>query len=256
MKANEDFKVVNQDSRISKYLQGLMTAEEELSFLDEIKQDSELRSKAIVAARMVSSMRQIGAEKDKALIAAIKELPGEKFITAKIASVTTSEESRSRARVLFIPRKTFVSLSAAAAVLLCVWGGYRMYDNHQMAKLGTEYLSCFDASDYVRGDKSTDSGVQLKIASLCKSIKSGTDIESVIEELKRMWSLSLKDEYNEFTEFSSQIGWALANAYVINNDKDEALQVLDMIITNEDSTPILVDKATELKKKIETRKLF
>ena len=125
-----------------------------------------------------------------------------------------------------------------------------------MAKLGTEYLSCFDASDYVRGDKSTDSGVQLKIASLCKSIKSGTDIESAIEELKRMWSLSLKDEYNEFTEFSSQIGWALANAYVINNDKDEALQVLDMIITNEDSTPILVDKATELKKKIETRKLF
>lgn len=48
----------------------------------------------------------------------------------------------------------------------------------------------------------------------------------------------------------------LANSYVIKNDKDKALKVLDVIIGDEDSTPALVDKAIELKKMIESRKLF
>lgn len=253
MKINENIKAIAGDARISKYLKGQMSQEEELTFLAELKQDAELRSKAITLARMVKSMRKVGSAKDEALMETIAGLEDERSIKTRLSEITSTNIPENKARILFMPRRTFVSMSAAASLLLCVWGGYRMYDNHQMAVLGTEYLAYFPATDYVRG---TIDDVQSKIAGLYKSVESGTNIGTAIEELEVMWIDSQKDEYNECTEYSSQIGWLLANAYVINNDKDKALQVLDAIIAGEDSTPVLVNKARELKKKIEGRKLF
>ncbi len=253
MDVNENMKAVNQDARISKYMKGFMTQEEEQAFLADLKQDAELRSKAITLARMVRSMRKVGSEKDKALMVEIEELEGEQSIKTRLSSIIGMNATHGKTRKLFMSRKAVVSLSAAASILLCLWGSYRIYDNRQMAMLGTEYLACFPATDYVRG---MDDGVQSKIAALYKSVESGKNIDATIEELEPMWRNSRKEEYNEYTEHSPQIGWMLANSYVIKNDKDKALKVLDVIIGDEDSTPALVDKAIELKKMIESRKLF
>lgn len=253
MNANENIKAADQDAHISKYLKGLMKQEEEQAFLEELKRDAELRCRAIIQARMVKSMRKVGSEKDKALISAIEALEDEQSIRASLSAITGDSRGQDKARVLFMPRKAFVALSAAAAILLCVWGGYRIYDNRQMAMLGIEYLAYFPAADYARG---TDDVVQSKVAALYQSVQSGDDIDAYIEKLEPMWRDSQKGEYNEYTEYSSQIGWLLANAYVIRNDKDKALAVLDVIIANEDSAPVLVNKANELRNKIKDRKLF
>lgn len=214
MDINEDISAINQEARITKYLKGLMTKEEELAFLSELKQDAELRSMAITQARMVRSMRTVGSENDKVLMAAIMELEGEESIKKSISSITGIDDRiQNNHRIFFLTRKTFVSFSVAASILLCFWGGYKVYDNHQMAVLGSEYLAYFPVTVLDRGTAYT---VHSKIDSLYHSVESCENIEMAIEELEPMWSESQREGYNDYTVYSSQIGWLLANAYVIN----------------------------------------
>lgn len=254
MNLEQDTKAIEQDQRITAYLKGQMSKEEESQFLQELERDATLRSQAVSMARMANAMRIVGAEKDTALVAEINALGSEEQVKAMLSSLNLGNKvvaSRS-----FALRKTILSLSAAACILCCIWGGYRLYDNHQMAVLGTEYLACFPSSTYSRGESSGVDDVRSRLASLYQSIETKHNMEAAIKELDNMWRQSLKDEYNDYTEYSSQIGWILANAYIIQNDKAQAVQVLDAIIGNRDSTPALVEKAVELKKEVESKTLF
>ena len=210
-----------------------------------------------MTARIVKAMQSVGAGRDQKLIASIKDLPSADDVKAGLSSVINETETKPNPpRILFMPRKTFVSISIAASVLACVWGGLSIYDSHRMNLLGAEYLACFPVSEYSRGSGDTADRVQTEIARLYKLVETGNNIDGALKELDRMWPQSLKSEYNEYTDYSSQIGWILANAYVRLNEKDKAIQTLELIINNPDNSPVLINKATELKNKIENRKMF
>lgn len=254
MNLEQDTKAIEQGQRITAYLKGQMSKEEESQFLQELERDVTLRSQAVSMARMANAMRIVGAEKDTALMAEINALGSEEQVKAMLSSFDFG--NKGAARRSFALRKTILSISAAACVLCCIWGAYRLYDNHQMAVLGTEYLPCFPSSTYSRGESNGVDDVQSRLDSLYQSVEKKDNVESAIKELEKMWRQSLKDEYNDYTEYSSQIGWILANAYIIQNEKTQAVQVLDAIIGNRDSTPALEEKAVELKKKVESKTLF
>ena len=50
------------DDRISRYMQGMMEPEEEMSFIEELKNNEELRDQAIAQARLVKGMKQVDEE--------------------------------------------------------------------------------------------------------------------------------------------------------------------------------------------------
>ena len=54
-----------EDERIVNYLKGRMTAEEENAFIEELKTNSELKSKAVAMARMVKGMKEVGKKMDE-----------------------------------------------------------------------------------------------------------------------------------------------------------------------------------------------
>lgn len=244
---------IEQDARITKYLKGQMSSDEEQVFSAGLKQDSELRAKAVVIARMIKAMKEVGAEKDKEIMAAFKRINDSREVRQKIMAVVNGEKLSATARILFLPRKTFVSISVAASIILCVWGGWRMYDNYQMNALGEEYLAYFPMPKYTRGENDSATA---QIAKLYKDIEDNEDISVTIKQLEKIWILSTQDEYNEYTEYAPHIGWLLANAYIRNNDKDKAIQTLNAIIQNVDNNSAIANKAIELKKKIENRKIF
>lgn len=67
---SEEYKIVTDkelqdDERISAYLRGRMTAEEENAFMEELKSDDELRSQAISIAHLAKAMKEIGEENDE-----------------------------------------------------------------------------------------------------------------------------------------------------------------------------------------------
>lgn len=61
--------LIQDDERISLYLQGRMTATEEASFMEELKANEELRQRAIAQARLIKGMKQA----DEELVDAIKQ---------------------------------------------------------------------------------------------------------------------------------------------------------------------------------------
>ena len=254
MNLDQERIAIEQEQRIVAYLKGQMSKDEEQLFLLELERDTELRSKALSIARMAKAMRMVGSEKDKALMDEIKLLGSEANVKSKLSSLDYRYKKDARSSLIL--RKTVISVSTAACILFCTWGAYRLYDNHQMAVLGTEYLACFPATTYSRGENCGVDAVQSRLVSLYQSVETKHNMDTTIKVLDNMWRQSLKNEYNEYTEYSFQIGWILANAYIIQNDKAQALQVLDAIIGNQDSTPALVEKAIELKKKVESKQWF
>ena len=64
---NIDEQVFTQNERISKYLQGQLTKEEELAFLEDVKKDPDFKARAIAAARLAKGISDVGKEQDKVL---------------------------------------------------------------------------------------------------------------------------------------------------------------------------------------------
>ena len=141
-----------------------------------------------------------------------------------------------------------ISFSAAASILLCVFGGYKYYKNEQVTSLGQEYLAYFPASDFTRGE---GDAVGDRLQTIYANISNKKDLKAAISDLSQMWEASRSDTYNDYTEYMPELGWMLANAYLRDNDKDKALEVLDGLISECPEDTAIGEKARELKQKIE-----
>lgn len=253
MTEQADNTAITQDERIAHYLRGEMSPDEERAFLEELKQHDELRIQAITTARLVKAMRHVGAERDWQVVGSLAQLHTKEELKAKLATITTGQPVATATRHVSLSRKTATVLSAAAATLLLFMGGYRLYDNHQMSRLGATYLACFPASEYDRG---ADADAQATINQLYQAVASQKDLPATIADLEQAWRLARQAEYNDYTEYKPLIGWMLANAYVLHNDKERAVAILDALIQDPDCTAAMVSKAQELKQKIEDQKPF
>lgn len=250
---NEETKLIEQEARIVRYLKGQMTPEEEKLFVTDLESDRTLKSMAVTVARMVKSMKEVGSQRDKNIINEMRNMGNSQNIEELISSFTEQHNADNTKRILFIPRKMFATISVAASILLCVWGGYHMYDNHRMDSLGSEYLAYFPVSEFSRGEADE---VTSEITSLYNAVETGQNMLLTIEHLEKIWQLSLAGEYNEYTEWSPQIGWILANAYVRENDKTKAIATLNFYIESYKMDSVIEIKAIELKNKIENSWLF
>ena len=136
------------DEMLSRYIKGRLSDAEEVEFNRLIVENEELRNKAIATARLVKAMNEVGSEQDNDTIEAIKQSSKEDIKrTATSISGTTIKNPR-----ILTFRKFVVSFSAAASILLCIFGGYKYYKYEQVTSLGSEYLAYFPASEFSRGE--------------------------------------------------------------------------------------------------------
>lgn len=232
------------DEMLSRYLKGQLSEIEEVEFKRLIADEPELRNKAIATARIVKAMNDVGCERDDKTIEEIRQTT-EKEI--KIVASNVSGAEIKQPRILNF-RKFIVSFSAAASILLCVFGGYKYYKYEQVSSLGLEYLAYFPTSEFSRGE---NDGVSDILKELYSDIETKHNIDDAIVRLSDMWAESRSDTFNDYTEYMPEIGWMLANAYLCDNDKSKALNVLDVLIAESPKGTAMGDKARELKQKIE-----
>ncbi len=252
MESNNQMKSnVEQDARINRYLKGQMSPDEEKSFLVELQEDSSLKARAIAIARMIKSMERIGSTNDGKIINSLRSISEEKV--SEVAKRSSMPIKSKASRILFIPKKSLIAFSAAASILICIFGGYRIYDNHQMTTLASEYLAYFPMSEYNRGPENS---VGREIYMLYQHIEERSDLEGTIVYLERIWEESQDLTYNDYTEFSPEIGWLLANAYIMNNEKDKAIKLLTILETESDGGSAMAEKARELCEQVEKKKIF
>ena len=65
---NIDSRLLEEDDRIASYLKGQMSGEEEQAFLQELEENPDLKERAIIMARLVKGLKEVGTAQDKETI--------------------------------------------------------------------------------------------------------------------------------------------------------------------------------------------
>ena len=220
------------DERISRYMQGKMNADEESSFMEELKNNEDLRNQAIAQARLVKGMKQV----DEELKDAFRE--ADEQTIRRIANKAVGNKKHS-ARWLAI----------AASIVFIVFVGFKSYDYYDTTSLGREYANTFPTSTIIRGE--TNANIDTELTTLFNNVAEGKDLDNTTSRLKTLWELSKQETYNDYTDYAPYIGWNLAIGYLRNYEKTMARNVLSEMETIYDNETIIGKKVRKLIKTIE-----
>ena len=223
--------ILDRDERISRYLKGLMSVQEETKFLADMRSDDQLRHDAIAQARLVKGMAQVDYE----LIQELKNTP-----KAKITS------SLRPPKIIFRKPVTWLSVAASVAVLL--FAGYKGYDYYDTTRLGMKYATVFPIETLVRGD--TDSTVDKELQTLFENVIERKDLSATTKRLSELWKISNQETYNDYTDYSPYIGWYLAIGYLEDYEKDKAQYILHIMLDDETVSLSIKDQIRELFKRL------
>lgn len=196
------------DERISLFLQGKMSADDESAFLDELKKNDDIRERAIIQAKIVKGMKQV----DKEIIDAFRQ--SDKRTIKRIAHETIGKKKQS-----------VRWYAVAASVALMAFIGFKSYDFYETTSLGKEYANSFPVSTIIRGETNND--VETELTVLFNKVSNGEDLDNVISRLAVLWEQAKQDTYNDYTDYAPYIGWNLAIAHLRNHDKKKAKSVLE-----------------------------
>ena len=218
------------DERISRFLQGKMKADEEATFMEEMKNNDDLRDQAIVQARLVKGMKQV----DEGLKDAFRQADEQTIKRIAKETFETSVGKKSSARWLAI----------AASIVFIVFVGFKSYDYYDTTSLGKEYANTFPTTSIIRGE--TNTAVETELSTLFNNVAECKDLDDTTSRLSTLWELSKQDTYNDYTDFAPYIGWNLAIGYLENYERTKAKDVLiEMKQTYPEGTA-LGDKVVQL----------
>jgi predicted Zn-dependent protease len=124
---------------------------------------------------------------------------------------------------------------------------YSMY--RRTTSLGEQYGNQFESSMIVRGAEGQSEAAK-KLENLFADVKKNENIDDAIHELSLYWELSQMETYNDYTDYSSEIGWNLAIAYLKDNNKKEAKKVLEKLIATSEEGSAIYNTSTQLLEKL------
>ena len=228
-------KDILNDERISRFLQGKMDTDEEAAFMEEMKNNDDLRNQAIAQARLVKGMKQVDEELKDAFRQADEQTI--KRIAKEASETSVSKKSSAR------------WLAIAASVVFIVFVGFKSYDYYDTTSLGKKFANTFPTSTIIRGEANAD--VDTELTTLFNNVAEGKDLDNTTSRLKTLWKLSKQDTYNDYTDYAPYIGWNLAIGYLRNYEKAKARNVLSEMETIYDNETIIGKKVRELINTIE-----
>ena len=320
--------LIVEDERIDAFLKGEMTSDEEEQFLAELKKNPELREKAVVMARLVKGLKEVGEEQDKIImeelhsssevfvqdVARASVMKGN-YVAASIIPMshqhhygfalnkgdneeieaddeTTPVESQQQTSISdadvaaenntsqlpppipvqvtsesdnvshtapnptaskpFNLHKLALWLSVAASIVFVAWFSFNslFMKYHSMAPpymdiappyMDIEYDTKILSPEMITRGSDELTEVEKKLNKLFLRIKKMEEVKYItapkrqykliISELSDCWEKATADTYNDYTDYSSEIGWNLAILYLKVDDKDNAKKVLEKLIS-------------------------
>lgn len=216
---------------IEKYLKGQHTAEEEKAFREQLKNDKAFRDEVLATTLLIKQMKQQNQEKEHAIL----------------------EESRKLA-IARARRRWIYRISSIAAVLIigffAVKPIYFNYKSDQMISQNYAQWSPREEGATSRGDRGevqAGDNVVAELTELFDNVGKGKDMKMTTYRLEKALQESATDY--EYYQYSDDIIWYLALAYIQNNQFDKARTELNKIIQSGDS--YYLEKAKELYNEIE-----
>lgn len=262
---NIDPRLLEEDDRITAYLKGQMTAEEEQKFLKELEDNPDFKEKAIVTARLVKGLKQVGYERDQVIRGAflassmrgvesiVYGTPQLEYADYELPDKETLAEQDRYYKEMATKKELNMGLirrvsswtAIAASLVGVVWLGVGYYNYQQTTGLGEQYGEAFPTSMIVRGaDASSEARKNLE--RLFTDIKDNENIDDAIHELSLCWEIAQMETYNDYTDYSAEIGWNLVMAYLKDNDRKNAKNVLERLVDITEDGSVINKKAKEL----------
>lgn len=220
MNKNDDILMDGIDERIEAFLRGEMSADEETAFKQEIRQDPELRSRAMAMTSLIKGLQDKNS--------------------AREATIVKENMAKSKVRPLLW------WACSVAAVFAIFFGIYKDHRYHMLDATISPYYTEYGMSDISRGD--IDSVTIAHLYSLFNQIQENRSVLGIIKELEPIYN-SLDDDFT-YNAYANDIAWNLALAYVKNDQIDKAISILEKLKTDNPDTPIY-NKADELIKKLQ-----
>lgn len=255
--------------RIEKYLKGHLSPEEEQAFREELKTDKALRDEVLATALMIKNMKQQIKKKEQAILEEVKnnkesrEVPAFKTteVKGKAVEMNTAEKdaetpdvsSQSAASKPVHRNRWYYWASSIAAVLIVglfsVKPIYFNYKSNQMVSQNyVQWSPSANGTDRAnRGEVEAGEDVVAELSELFDNVGKGKDMKMTTYRLEKALKESETDY--EYYQYTSDIVWYLALAYIQENQFGKARTTLDAIIKSEDSD--YSEQAEKLYKEIE-----
>ena len=220
----------NKDNseRIERFLREQMSPEENDAFLNDLKNDKDLREEAQMMALMIKEMKE----------EQIKQ-------SGKLTEDVLAEEKQAKtAKIISMVRWPL----SIAAMFILIFGATLLWNRQSDSEiLFNEYYQPYVVQGERGGD---DDAIKEELANLYNKVGTEDDVTPIITRLQTIYDniLSNNVDYAEYIYYEKDIVKYLALAYIKNNDLDKAKRLLKPYAEDGD------DEADEIIKAIDSLK--
>ena len=213
----------NKDNseRIERFLKEQMSPEENDAFLNDLKNDKDLREEAQMMALMIKEMKEEQIKQSEKLT----------------EDVLAEEKQAKKARIISMVRWPL----SIAAMFILIFGATLLWNRQSDTDaLFTEYYSSYTLQGESRGG---DSEVEKELAVLFNQVGTEKDISTVIDKLQKIYD-SVDSEY-EYSLYADDIAWYLALAYLKVDKPEKSKELLKPLAENGNDLAIKLLNAIE-----------
>lgn len=215
--------MANKDNseRIERFLREQMSPEENDAFLNDLKNDKDLREEAQMMALMIKEMKEEQIKQSEKLT----------------EDVLAEEKQAKKARIISMVRWPL----SIAAMFILIFGATLLWNRQSDTDaLFTEYYSSYTLQGESRGG---DSEVEKELAVLFNQVGTEKDISTVIDKLQKIYD-SVDSEY-EYSLYADDIAWYLALAYLKVDKPEKSKELLKPLAENGNDLAIKLLNAIE-----------
>ena len=215
--------MANKDNseRIERFLREQMSPEENDAFLNDLKNDKDLREEAQMMALMIKEMKEEQIKQSEKLT----------------EDVLAEEKQAKTERIISMVRWPL----SIAAMFILIFGATLLWNRQSDTDaLFTEYYSSYTLQGESRGG---DSEVEKELAVLFNQVGTEKDISTVIDKLQKIYD-SVDSEY-EYSLYADDIAWYLALAYLKVDKPEKSKELLKPLAENGNDLAIKLLNAIE-----------
>ena len=222
--------MANKDNseRIERFLREQMSPEENDAFLNDLKNDKDLREEAQMMALMIKEMKEEQIKQSEKLT----------------EDVLAEEKQAKKARIISMVRWPL----SIAAMFILIFGATLLWNRQSDSEiLFNEYYQPYVVQGERGGDDNT---IKEELANLYNKVGTEDDVTHIITRLQTIYDniLSNNVDYAEYIYYEKDIVKYLALAYIKNHDLDKAKRLLKPYAEDGD------DEAAEIIKAIDSLK--
>lgn len=237
------------DERIEAFLRGEMSAEEEIAFKQEIRQNPDLRNCVMAMTSLIHGLR---LKNDATKMKIIRE------------EIENEQRYKEEARLIIKKCKKSIARpiiwwACSIAAVFAIFFGIKAFlqedivatstpTGHQYAQLEeivSPYYNQYDMTTISRGD--VDSTTVAHLYTLFSQIQESRNMSGIIKELDPIYQ-SLDEDYT-YHPWANDIAWNLALAYIKDDQINKAILILEKIKQDNPDTS-LYNKADEIIRKL------